>query len=251
MRLERVIAVRTGKTVYKDGEDCVKVFERDFPKADILHEAMNQAAAEEAGLPVPAVRGVAVMEGKWAIFSAYIRGKSLDRLIRESPEREEEYLALLVREQRRLQMGKRPLFARLKDKLAQKIEHADLDAPLRCGLLARLEELPGGDALCHGDFVPSNLLLSDEGKNFVLDWSHAFLGNADADTACTLLALWAESGRRTAGSYLSLACAQSGTAKENILRFLPFLAAAKLGKARGKAALLYRAVAEGKENFTL
>ena len=47
MNLDRIIAVRTNKTVYRDGEYCVKVFDDDFSKVDVLNEALNQARVEE------------------------------------------------------------------------------------------------------------------------------------------------------------------------------------------------------------
>ena len=43
MNLEKVIAVRTNKCVYRDGEYAVKVFDSDYSKADVLNEALNQA----------------------------------------------------------------------------------------------------------------------------------------------------------------------------------------------------------------
>ncbi|MEG2080344.1 MAG: aminoglycoside phosphotransferase, partial [Oscillospiraceae bacterium] len=51
MELKKVIAVRTSKTVYKDGDRSVKVFNEDYKKSDILNEALNQARVEETGLP--------------------------------------------------------------------------------------------------------------------------------------------------------------------------------------------------------
>ena len=53
MKLDRVIAVRNCKTVYRNGDKCIKVFNRDFSKADILNEALNQARIEETGLLIP------------------------------------------------------------------------------------------------------------------------------------------------------------------------------------------------------
>lgn len=50
MKLDRIIAVRTGKTVYRDGDRVIKVFDSDYSKADILNEALNQARIEETGL---------------------------------------------------------------------------------------------------------------------------------------------------------------------------------------------------------
>ena len=55
MQADKVIAVRTAKTVYRDGETAIKVFDEDYSKADVLNEALNQARVEETGLPVPRV----------------------------------------------------------------------------------------------------------------------------------------------------------------------------------------------------
>ena len=46
MKLERVIAVRNNKTIYRDGDRCVKVFDEHYSKADVLNEALNQARIE-------------------------------------------------------------------------------------------------------------------------------------------------------------------------------------------------------------
>mgnify|MGYP006900623929 FL=1 len=58
MKLERVIAVRNNKTVYRDGELVIKVFNMGYSKGDILNEALNQALIEEAGIRVPKVQAV-------------------------------------------------------------------------------------------------------------------------------------------------------------------------------------------------
>ena len=43
MKLDRVIAVRNNKTVYRDGDKCVKVFNESDSKSDVLNDALNQA----------------------------------------------------------------------------------------------------------------------------------------------------------------------------------------------------------------
>ena len=43
MMLDRVIAVRNNKTIYRDGDRCVKVFGDNYSKADVFAEALNQA----------------------------------------------------------------------------------------------------------------------------------------------------------------------------------------------------------------
>ena len=44
MKLDRIIAVRNNKTVYRDGELCMKVFDATYSKADVLNEALNYAS---------------------------------------------------------------------------------------------------------------------------------------------------------------------------------------------------------------
>ena len=46
MEFEKVIGVRTNKTVYKDGDKAIKVFDENFSKANILNAALNQARVE-------------------------------------------------------------------------------------------------------------------------------------------------------------------------------------------------------------
>ena len=45
-----VIAQRKHKTIYRDGDKTVKVFDAEYSKADVLNEALNQARIEETGL---------------------------------------------------------------------------------------------------------------------------------------------------------------------------------------------------------
>ena len=74
MNLDKIIAVRTSKTVYRDGDTVVKVFDEDYRKTDVLNEALNQARVEETGLRIPKVLEVTKVDGKWAIVSEYIEG---------------------------------------------------------------------------------------------------------------------------------------------------------------------------------
>ena len=186
MNLDRVIAVRTNKTVYRDGDKCIKVFDSDYSKADVLNEALNQARIEETGLNIPKVLEVCTIEGKWAIVSEYIKGKTLSQLMQEHPEKKDEYLRLFVETQLLVQSKTCPLLSRLKDKMNRKISQADLDATTRYDLHTRLEGMPKHNKVCHGDFRPSNVIISEDGTPYVIDWSHATQGNASADAARTL-----------------------------------------------------------------
>ena len=62
MKLEKIIAVRNNKTIYRDGDKCIKVFNEGFSKADVLKEALNQARLEGTGLNIPKILEFTMIE---------------------------------------------------------------------------------------------------------------------------------------------------------------------------------------------
>lgn len=190
MNLDRIIAVRTNKTVYRDGEYCVKVFDDDFSKVDVLNEALNQARVEETGLNVPKIVEVTKIDGKWAIVSEYVPGKTLARLMEENPDKKDEYLEKFVDWQIEVQSKKCPLLTKLRDKMNRKIDLTNLDESIKYELHTRLEGMPKHNKLCHGDFNPSNIIVKEDGTPYFIDWSHATQGNASADVARTYMLFW-------------------------------------------------------------
>ena len=149
MKLDRIIAVRNNKTVYRDGDNCVKVFDADFSKADILNEALNQARVENIGLNVPKIKEICTIDGKWAIISEYIPGKTLARLMEENPDKKDEYLNLFVDLQIEMHSKTCPMLNKLKDKMNTKINQTTLDATTRYELHTRLEAMPKHNKVCH------------------------------------------------------------------------------------------------------
>ena len=164
MNLERVIAVRTDKTVYRDGDKAIKVFNEDYSKANVLNEALNQARIEETELNIPKILEVTTIDGKWAIVYDYIKGKTLAQLMEENPDKKDEYLELFVDLQMTVHSQKCPLLNKLKDKMTRKISEADLDATTRYELHTRLEGMPKHNKVCHGDFNPSNVIVEKNGN---------------------------------------------------------------------------------------
>ena len=234
MKLDKIIAVRTGKTIYKDEDRAVKVFDSDYSKADILNEALNQARIEETGLNIPKILGVNMIDGKWAIVSEFIKGKTMAQLIEENPDKFDEYLEQFVDIQMSIHEMKAPLLTKLKDKMNRKISQADIDATTRYELHTRLEGMPKHNKVCHGDFNPSNIIITDEGVPYILDWSHATQGNASADVARTYLLFWLDGNIEGAKKYMELFCKKSDTARQYIEKWLPIVAASQSVKGNAK-----------------
>ena len=226
MNLDRIIAVRNNKTVYRDNQRCYKVFNEEYSKADILNEALNQARIEETGLVVPKLLEVTVIEGKWTIVYEYIQGKTLAQLMEESPEKKDEYMEQFVELQLKVQEKSCPMLSRLKDKMVREIGQAELPATVRYGLHTRLMSMPKHYKVCHGDFRPSNIIIMGDGTPCILDWSHAARGNASADAARTYMLFCLNEGSDRAEQYLELFCQKSNTEKQYVQKWIPLVAAA-------------------------
>ena len=234
MKLDRVIAVRNNKTIYRDGERCIKVFNADFSKADVLNEALNQARIESTGLNIPKILEVTTIDGKWAIVSEFIKGKTLAQIMEENPEKKNEYIELLVDLQMNVHSKTCPLLNKLKDKMNRKISETTLDATARYDLHTRLESMPKHNKVCHGDFNPSNIIITDDGTPYILDWSHATQGNASADVARTYLLFWLAGDIEGAEFYLNTFCKKSDTAKQYVQKWMPIVAASQSVKGNEK-----------------
>ena len=234
MKLDRVIAVRNNKTIYRDGDRAIKVFNAEYSKADVLNEALNQARIEETGLNIPKVLEVTMIDGKWAIVSEFIKGKTLAQLIEENPEKKGEYIELLVDLQMSVHAKTSPLLNKLKDKMSRKIAATELDATTRYDLHTRLEGMPKHNKVCHGDFNPSNIIIAEDGTPYTLDWSHATQGNASADVARTYLLFWLAGDISGAELYLDTFCKKSDTAKQYVQKWMPIVAASQSVKGNEK-----------------
>ena len=224
MNLDRVIAVRNAKTIYRDGDQCVKVFNENYSKADILNEALNQARVEETGLHIPKILGVTMIDGKWAILSEFIQGKTLSQLMKEDPDNKSKYLKQFVDIQLEVQSKTCPMLNRLKDKMSRKISQADLDATTRYDLHARLEGMP----------THNKVIISQDGTPYVIDWSHVTQGNASADAARTYLLFWLNGDIEGAKEYLNLFCEKSGTDMQYVQKWMPIVAASQSVKGNEK-----------------
>lgn len=219
-------------TIYKDGNTVIKEFAEDFPKTEVLNEALNTARVEDLGLHVPHVLAVSVHEGCWAITSEYVEGTNMADLIRKYPEKKMEYLEMMVDLQIEMHSKKCPLLNRLKEKMARQIQSLDcINEITRYDLLTRLDGMKKHLKLCHGDFRPDNIIVGTDGNLYIVDWVHASQGNASADVARTYLSLTLFD-LDLAHAYLNLFCDKTDTDKAYVQGWMPIVAASQLSKKR-------------------
>ena len=229
--LNEPIAERKTKTVYRDENKTIKLFVENYSKAAILNEALIQSRVEEStDLKMSRLLEVTKIENRWALVTEFIEGTPLDVLMKEHPERQEEYLNLFINIQLEIMSKRVPTLNRLKDKYRRKLAEADIDDTTRYELLQRLEGTKNHDKLCHGDFNPSNVIINANGEYSIIDWAHATQGNASADVAKTFLLFSLNGQTELAEKYLDLFTEKSGLEKRGIQRWIPIVAAVQLKK---------------------
>lgn len=234
MKLKKdvVLVERKNKTVYREGNKVVKLFVPNHSKASILNEALIHARVEEStNLKMPKLLEVSTIENRWALVQEYIEGTTLEELINENPEKLDEYLDLFVKIQLDILDHKVPLLNRIKDKFKRKLTDSTiLNENTRYELLQRIEGMKNHTKLCHGDLNPSNIIMTDKGEYYIIDWAHATQGNASADAARSYLLFSLERDKETADKYLDKFCKASEIDKKNVLRWIPLVAATQLMK---------------------
>jgi len=248
MEMELLVS-RPHKRIYRRGNELVKLFEAQVPAADVLEEALNQELAMEAGLPVPKLFEVTKINDLWAVISEFIPGGTLQQHMEQQPERRQEYMELFVRLQMRVHAASAPRMQRKTDRLHRNISASGLSATTRYELHVNLDNMPGHQKVCHGDFLPSNIILRD-GESIeeacILDWAHVTQGNASADAAITYLSLLKLEDKRTAEEYLALYCERSDTARQYIEKWIPIIAGSHLAYCKPENRAFYAAFCESK-----
>lgn len=231
MNGSKLVFKRADKKIYREGDKLIKVFDANYSKASVLNEALNHARVEETDLNVPKLQAVQFVDGNWGIVLDYIDGTTLQDLMDKNPDKEDEYLNLFVDLQMTVLSKKVPMLNKLKDKMQAKISAADLDATTRYDLHTRLDSMHKHTHLCHGDFNPTNVIITKDGTPYVIDWAHATQGNSSADVARSYLLFYLAGKKELGDKYLRLYCKKSDTAIQYVQRWIPIVAASRLCKA--------------------
>lgn len=225
-----ILEEKSYKSVYKEGNVVVNEFSPSHPKSNVFNEAYIHSCVEEAGVPVPKIISVSPVNGGWALTMEYIGGETLEELMNKNPEKTTEYLEKLVDIQLEVGSHRVPKLRNTRYKMEESINSlTEIDASTKYELLQRIHGMKRHTKLCHGDLVPSNIILKEDGSYVILDWAHATSGNAGADAAITYLR-FTLSRPELADTYLKLFCKKADMAIQYVQTWMPVVAAAELAK---------------------
>jgi len=264
-RLGPLIAQGRTAEIYAWGDDqALKLFRAGLPAAWAEREAQVGRAIWQAGLAAPAIFGDSiVVDGRPGIIYERISGVSMLQRLRSQPWQSLELARQFAAIHAQMHDCTRDELPAQREQLERGVGRAPgLTPAIKERILARLERLPDGTAVCHGDYHPDNVLMSRRGP-LVVDWLTAGRGAPMADVARTTLLVrfsrlpeeisppqrWMIEALRNIfyAAYLREYRKRRPAPQAEIAAWLPVMAAARLnekipGEAEGLIALVTAAV---------
>ena len=189
--MEKGPLIGQGRTadVYAWGSDRVlKLYQSWMPAAPIEREFEITCTARSAGLPVPSADEFVEIEGRFGIVFERVEGVSMLKVLETQPWR---FMAV-ARQLAELHAHMHtcvvpPGSYTQRQQIERGIEMSEaLSDEVKTAIVGILAKLPEGQAVCHGDFHPDNILLTSHGP-VIIDWMTGTRGHPLGDVARTSL----------------------------------------------------------------
>ena len=167
----------------------------------VEHEAKVAHAIIQAGIPTPAAGEIVEVNGRRGLIYERVSGMSMLQDMNARPWMSLKHARTLAELQAQINQLSISGLHSYKEGLLYSIQHAPhLSDSLREKTMNLLLALKDGEKVCHGDFHPGNVLMTERGA-VVIDWMTANTGNPWADVARTDLLLTV--GPKGAGKQIS------------------------------------------------
>jgi aminoglycoside phosphotransferase (APT) family kinase protein len=173
-----------------DHDKVIRVLRYAEDEENLKYEMEIMKSLREKGKAVPEIYDYLQIEGRPSIIMERLYGDTMLDHIRKKPlhlSQQAKKLAALHIEVADTANGLR--LQSIHDRAALLIPKAELLEPdLKEFVLNLLEELPKDNRICHGDFHPGNIIISNN-KYYVIDWFGATSGDILSDIAHSYLIL--------------------------------------------------------------
>ncbi|MDE6585081.1 MAG: phosphotransferase [Clostridia bacterium] len=179
----------TAEVFLYDETKILKLFRKDFPLEIIVAEFdVAKQISSDLGF-VPKAFELVGYKNRYGILYEKIDGKDMIAEMLKNPFKVGAYSKALANTHAKVHNSTTDLNLNIKDKLSDNINATeDLSGEEKEKIISYIRTLPDGNALCHFDFHPGNVMIKNN-EFYVIDWMTACNGNAAADVARTFLLL--------------------------------------------------------------
>jgi aminoglycoside phosphotransferase (APT) family kinase protein len=185
----RIAEGREAEIFEWDEGRVLRLFRSARSAVALEHETAAMRAVRAVVPLVPEVYDIVEVDGRAGIIMERVEGPDLITLLGSKPWRVFGAGSVLGATHAQINAIQAPATIEpLKERLRRIANRPAVPEQSRLRLLQAIDGLPDGDRLCHGDFHPGNILMSERGP-VVIDWPNVTAGDAVADFARTDLLL--------------------------------------------------------------
>ncbi len=184
--MRKIIGIGNTATVYEWEEGRVlKLFYEGYPKKSVEKEFYNAMAIKNMNFAKPKVYEIISCEGRMGIIYDRMEGESLLDCVMKTGDVQgcAAYMSKLHKAILQNSISNVPNYKEFLKFHIPNTPSINLDK--REEVLQRIDKLPDGNALCHGDFHPGNILISN-GHTVVIDFMNLCHGDFLYDVARTV-----------------------------------------------------------------
>ncbi|MEM7126220.1 MAG: aminoglycoside phosphotransferase family protein [Chloroflexota bacterium] len=198
----RIAVGNTAEVLAWGKNHVLKLYHPGYTSYDAEREANLVQAVVEAGVQTPNAQESIEVEGRPGVIFERVEGRTMLDVMQNDPSEFINYATLMAKLHKGLHQRTStmvPSFhTRLQGKLqepywtrsnslaqvesAELQDYVELQPSFMPQILSVLSQLPSEQALCHGDFGPHNILITDNGP-VIIDWVDVTHGAPAADVA--------------------------------------------------------------------
>lgn len=199
--LGQLIAIgRTAEVYALDEDRVIKLFYDWHPAHWVQREIEIANLISSLSIRTPKILERIEINGRKGIIYERVNGSSLLKLATRKPWMVIRFARLLAELHTEIHKNQVNDLPSQKTALINVIQHIDSLSPdVKGSVLKLLDELPGGHTLCHSDFHPDQVLMTENGP-VVIDWVTAQQGHPFCDVARTCVIL--KFGQLSYGSWV-------------------------------------------------
>ncbi|MCE7736517.1 MAG: phosphotransferase [Candidatus Heimdallarchaeota archaeon] len=190
MKLSKPIALGRTAEVYNWNENqIVKLYYKTWGRENVEYEFKISNIVSDLGLQVPEVLELVEYDGRNGIVYEKLKGKSMLQLMKTKPFQIGKFGKLLAELHCSFSEMTVKDLPKQFDVLEHGINKRDYITEVQKSLIIdKLKKLPQNNQLCHNDFHPDNVLITDDGP-YIIDWMTVSQGNSLGDFARSCLML--------------------------------------------------------------
>lgn len=188
---ERILIARgrTAEVLAWHDQQVLKLFYDWVPASAIEREVRAARVVSALDLPTPKLLGELTLDGRHGLVFERVTGHSMLTELGTRPWRCVHFARQFAELHAKVHQQAVSELPSLKERFESIIQGMDsLPEEVRTAALSKLLSLPEAGMLCHLDFHPDQVMLTDSGP-VVIDWMNARAGQPAADVAYTLIML--------------------------------------------------------------